>query len=311
MKNSLVLRTALAAQLLGGIALAQGSGSEVTVLRMTGPRLGVRLAEVDKDVVARLKLKEEKGALITEVVGKSAAEKAGLMKDDVILRFQGESILTAAQLTRLVRDVPSGRRVDLDVVRAGAPLQASVTLERAAGNGEWSSLEGGIPDLDAFSKRMGETFGMLRNERSRFRESLGSREGRPRAFGFTPGERGRGSMLVIPAGKGRFGITFTEIEGQLASYFKAPGDTAILVNSVVRGSAAEKAGVKAGDLVTAVGGVKVADGSDLQSAISSLEAGKKTPITVWRDGKSLELSAVLDDDGPPKAETPRRRRPVS
>jgi len=302
---------ALATQLLGGFVFAQSSGPDVTVLRMSGPSLGVRLAEVDKDAVARLKLKEEKGALITEVLEKSAAEKAGLLKDDVILKFQGESILTAAQLTRLVGDVPSGRRVDIDVVRAGALVQASVTIEKANGNAAWSVLEGGIPDLDAFNKLLGETFGMLRNERSRFRDALGRREGRPRTFGFTPEERGRGRMLVIPASKGRFGISFTEIEGQLARHFKAPGDTAILVNSVVRGSAAEKAGVKAGDLVTAVGGVKVADGSDLQSAISNLQAGKKTPITVWREGRSLELSAVLDGDGPPKVDAPRRRQPVS
>ncbi len=67
MKKSLVLPALMAGQLMAGQALAQGSGN-VTVFRMSGPQLGVRLEEVDKDAVTRLRLKEEKGALVAEVV---------------------------------------------------------------------------------------------------------------------------------------------------------------------------------------------------------------------------------------------------
>ena len=67
MKKALVLPLVMAGQLIAGPAFAQGSGKNVTVFRMSGPQLGVRLEEVDKDVVTRLKLKDEKGALVTEV----------------------------------------------------------------------------------------------------------------------------------------------------------------------------------------------------------------------------------------------------
>ena len=118
-------------------------------------------------------------------------------------------------------------------------------------------------------------------------------------------------MTFARAGKGRLGITYTEIEGQLADYFKAPGDQAILVNSVVEGSAAEKAGIKAGDLLVKLGGAVIEETSDLQDAVRDLEPGKPTPVTVWRDGKSQDLSVTLEEGQKPKAEVRRFRRPVS
>lgn len=110
MKFAPLLTLALGLPLLGNPAFAQGPGRDVTVFRMAGPHLGVRLAEVDQDVVSRLNLKEERGALVIDVVEQSPAEKAGVKKDGVIVRFHGESILTAVQLGRLVSDVPEGER---------------------------------------------------------------------------------------------------------------------------------------------------------------------------------------------------------
>lgn len=285
MKNSLMLPLAMMG-LMVGPALAQGSGRDVGIFRMSGPQLGVRLEEVDKDVVARLKLKEEKGALVIEVLDNSAAAKAGIKKEDVIVRFQGESVLTAAQLSRLVRDVPSGRKVDIDLIRAGAPLKVTATLEK----GEWSGKAMDMPELKGLDKRL---------------------SGKPRGFNFKLEEGGPDWMTFAGAGKGRLGITYTEIEGQLAGYFKAPKDHAILVNSVVEGSAAEKAGIKAGDLLVKLGGTPIEETSDLHDAVRDLEPGKPTPVTVWRDGKSQDLSVTLEEGQKPKAEVRRFRRPVS
>lgn len=296
MKNSILLPLAVAGQLLTVPAFAQGSsGRDVTVFRMAGPQLGVRLIEVDQEAVSRLKLKEEKGALVTEVLKDSAAEKAGIKEDDVIVRFQGEPILTAAQLSRLVRDAPSGRRVDIDLVRAGAPVKVTATLK----DGEWSGPGMDMTELGDLGERLRERMGDLRWK---------SEEGGGRTFNFrmpedAPALRGLGVM-----GRGRLGITYDEIDGQLAKYFKAPGETAVLVNSVIEGSAAEKAGVKAGDLVIKVGETKVQDGGDLLRAVRNLEGGKATPLTVWREGRSVELSVTLSDE---RRTVERRRRPVS
>ena len=282
MKKALVLPLVMAGQLIAGPAFAQGSGKNVTVFRMSGPQLGVRLEEVDKDVVTRLKLKDEKGALVTEVLENSAAEKAGIRKDDVILKFQGEFVLTAGQLSRLVRDQPSGRKVDIDIIRAGAPLKVTATLEK----GEWSREGMDLPDVEDMTERLTERLGRL-------------------------DEHGPAWMALTRGGKGRLGIAYTEIEGQLASYFKAPKDTAVLVNSVVEGSAAGKAGIKAGDLLVKLGGASIAEGTDLLEAVSDLEPGKPTPVTVWREGKGVELSVRVDAPRDSRIETLRRRRPIS
>jgi S1-C subfamily serine protease len=300
MKTSLMLPLVMATQLLPAGALAQGSGRNVTIFKMGGPQLGVRLEEVDQAAVARLKLKEEKGALVTEVMEKSAAEKAGIRKDDVIVAYQGESVLTAAQLRRLVLDTPAGRKVAVDLVRAGAPVKVNAILERT----EFS--EGDlIPPVDA--EDLSERLGRL----GELHFKSGEGHSLPRSFSFKMDENGPGGMTFPRAGRGRLGIMYTEIEGQLAGYFKAPGKKAVLVNSVVEGSAAEKAGLKAGDLLIKLAGVSVEDGSDLQEAVRDIEAGKAMPLTVWRDGKSVELSVTLADETSSKASSPRRRPSVS
>ena len=300
MKNWLILPLALAGQLVIGRAEAQGR--DVTVMRVSGPQLGVRLEEVDADAVARLKLKEEKGALITEVLDGSAAAKAGLKKDDVIVKFQGESILTAAQLVRLVRDVPAGRKVDVDILRAGAPIKVTATLDRGSlmkRNGEMG------PDLEALGERPGR-LGDLRFKVPG--DGPESRDRLPRAFNFKLDENGPARGLVAGAGKGRLGINYTEIEGQLATYFKSPKDQAVLVDSVVEGSAAAKAGVKAGDLITKLGDQSITDGSELRDAIADAPAGKDSRLSVWRDGRSIDLSVRFEEA---EKSTARRRRPVS
>jgi C-terminal processing protease CtpA/Prc len=299
MKKTLVLPLGMAGLLMGGQALAQGSGRNVTILRMAGPQLGVRLQEVDGDAMTRLKLREEKGALVTEVLRDSAAEKAGILKDDVILKFQGEAVLTAAQLTRLVREVPAGRKVDLELARNGAPVKVTATLERA----EWKGDHPDIPELADLDLRLSEKLGKLGD--LRFKSRGGERE---RSFDFKIDENG--PTTFSRAGRGRLGITYTEIEGQLARYFKSPKENAILVNSVVEGSPAEKAGLKAGDLLIKLGGASIEETSDLQEAVSDLEAGKPAPLTVWRDGKNVELSVTLEAPRNTGADA-RRRRPVS
>lgn len=300
MKTSLIVPALMAGQLLAGPAFAQGSGRNVTILRMSGPQLGVRLEEVDKDAVTRLRLKEEKGALVAEVLKDSAAEKAGILKDDVILRFQGESVLTAAQLARLVREVPAGRKVDIDLVRNGAPVKVAATLERA----EWKGDAADMPELANLDKQLSEKLGKLGDLRFKTREGEG-----PHSFNFKLDENG--PMAFSRVGRGRLGITYTEIEGQLARYFKSPKESAILVNSVVEGSAAEKAGIKAGDLLVKVGGASIEEASDLREAVNQLETGKPSPVTVWRDGKSVDLSVTLEAPRNTRLESPRRRRPVS
>ena len=108
-------------------------------------RLGVSLEDVRRDDLERLQLEEETGARVSGVTDDSPASAAGLKEDDVILRFQGETVHSAAQLARLVRETPPGRKVQLELSRQGAVQQVTATLAEgkglAVGFGNFEQLE--------------------------------------------------------------------------------------------------------------------------------------------------------------------------
>jgi membrane-associated protease RseP (regulator of RpoE activity) len=112
----------------------------------------------------------------------------------------------------------------------------------------------------------------------------------------------RGFAFAGPLGGGprRLGIAFQDVSGQLAKFLHAPSDRAVLVVSVDEGSAAEKAGIKAGDLIVRFSGREIRDTGDLRDEVRKAESGKEVGITVHRDGKPVELKATLRD--------PRERR---
>jgi S1-C subfamily serine protease len=66
-----------------------------------------------------------------------------------------------------------------------------------------------------------------------------------------------------------------------------------LVSQVVEGSAAEKAGVKAGDVITAVNNRPVRDAGQLRNAIGLLSVGEKVDVSLLRDGKPRRVTAVI------------------
>src|SRR5262249_49331580 len=89
------------------------------------------------------------------------------------------------------------------------------------------------------------------------------------------------------------GVEAESLEGQLAQYFGVK--EGVLVRAVTKGSAAEKAGIKAGDVITRIDDAKVAAPSDISSRIRSLR-GRTIPMVVMRDHKEMTLSVAVDDD---------------
>lgn len=98
-----------------------------------GSFLGAELGEVGRETVQRLKLREERGALIERVVSGSSAAQAGLQENDVVVKWDGEQIESARQMSRHIRETPAGRTVRLGVFRDGREIEVSVKMgERAA-----------------------------------------------------------------------------------------------------------------------------------------------------------------------------------
>ncbi len=88
------------------------------------------------------------------------------------------------------------------------------------------------------------------------------------------------------------GITVSDVS-QSAQMYGIPAGAAI--QSVVEGGAAEKAGLQAGDVVTAANGQTISSASDLVNAITVSEIGSKLELTVYRQGKTLTISVTVEE----------------
>ena len=90
--------------------------------------LGIQIQPVSEDMAKTFKMKEAKGALISQVTQGSPAEKAGLKVEDVVTAADGREIVDNGDLSRYVAGQPPGKTVKLDLLRDGQPKTISVTL---------------------------------------------------------------------------------------------------------------------------------------------------------------------------------------
>ena len=98
-----------------------------------GNYLGVVADDVDKEDTQRLSLREQRGVIVKTVRENSPAAKAGLQKDDVILRFDGETVTSMRKLTRLIEESAPEQKVRLTILRNGQErdIEAMLTARRA------------------------------------------------------------------------------------------------------------------------------------------------------------------------------------
>ena len=263
----------------------------LAILAGRGGQLGVSVKDLDQSSAAG-----KSGAVVEEVREGSAAEKAGIKAGDVITEFDGERVRGVRHLTRLVGETPEGRAVKTVVEREGKRVDLTVTPD-SSGAMAWSGphFELMTPPM-RFERRPGVEADLHRElERSFPREGVWAWKGKPgEAFGFGFG------------GRGRLGVSIQPLEGQLAEYFGT--SAGVLVNSVEKDSPAAKAGLKAGDVVTAVNGKAVTEPSALIEAVGAVEDGGTLTIDVVRDKKAQSMKATLEKAEP--AELPRKRQSV-
>jgi predicted metalloprotease with PDZ domain len=225
--------------------------------------LGVDIRDVTTDRLSALKLKEERGVEITMVDGDAPAGKAGLREHDVILDFNGTAIESEEQIRRLIREVPPGRTVTLGISRDGAPMKINVQL---ADHGTVVA------------------------------------QAAPRVFVPTPRVREfpRNSMdlpFQIQTYSSVLGVQTESLTRQLGDFFGVKDGEGVLVRSVEKGSAAEKAGLKAGDVIVKADNEKLTDRSDLSHILRNHRTGGKMTMVVMRDKHEQTLTVTLPDRG--------------
>ncbi|QYO68648.1 Do family serine endopeptidase [Leptolyngbya sp. 7M] len=95
--------------------------------------------------------------------------------------------------------------------------------------------------------------------------------------------------------RGMLGVNIQNITEETAQALDLKERSGVIVSNVRPGSAAEKAGVKRGDIITAINGEKIDDGNVLRNKVAGTLPGTEIKLTVQRDGNPLELTVTLDE----------------
>jgi serine protease Do len=226
--------------------------------------LGVDIVDVTSDRLGALKLKEEQGVEVTMVDQDAPAGKAGIKEHDVILTMNGTAVESKSQLQRMIHETPAGRMVSLGLSRDGQPLTIKVQLG---------------------------------DRRSEFAHVGKSKDD----FHFEMPPMPKMPDLDVPNigvvyvhSSMRSGVMVENLTPQLGEFFGAKSGNGVLVRSVEKGSRADKAGLRAGDVIVKVGDQAVHDTSDFTHALRARSAGSVN-VNVIRDKKELTLTLTLPE----------------
>ncbi|MCP4444591.1 MAG: PDZ domain-containing protein [Myxococcales bacterium] len=101
--------------------------------------------------------------------------------------------------------------------------------------------------------------------------------------------------VSVTTSRGRLGAQVISISEHLRQYFAAPADAGILVDHVLPGSPAAKAGLATGDVIIDIQGVKIGRAMDVFSALRSTKKGEKVNVKIIRKRKAKTLQVILAD----------------
>lgn len=93
--------------------------------------------------------------------------------------------------------------------------------------------------------------------------------------------------------RGQIGVTGSELTAELAKNFGFNQNSGAFVNEVLKDGAADKAGVKAGDIITSVNGKRISSFGELRAKVATQPAGTKITLGIFRDGKHINLDVIL------------------
>jgi serine protease Do len=95
--------------------------------------------------------------------------------------------------------------------------------------------------------------------------------------------------------RGRIGVVIQEVTRDLATSFGLDRPRGALVNSVEKGSPADKAGVEATDIIVGFDGKPVESSSDLPRLVGSTRPGSQASMEVWRKGTTRKLAVTVGE----------------
>jgi serine protease Do len=234
--------------------------------------LGVDTQDITSDRLGALKLKEERGVEVTMVDRDAPAGKAGLKEHDVILTVNGAEVESVEQLRRMIRETPPGRIVALGLSRDGQPMTIKVQLADRKN-----------------SYAHGYSYGT---------------NGKDFHFVMPPippippmpdiGDIDVPVSIVVVHSSARSGLMVENLTPQLGDFFGAKNGQGVLVRSVEKGSRADRAGFRAGDVIVKINGEAIHDSSDFSHALRERKDNTAS-ISVIRDKKEVNITITLPE----------------
>ena len=243
-----------------------------------GTFLGIYAENVSRENMSRYHMNQVRGVGVTQVVKDSPAEKAGLRKDDVILRIDGENVTSVRKLNRLVSELAPDQNVKVTFSRGGAEQEVTATIAKRNNQSFAGDLFRGEPRIwkwEGFDPKVFRWEGPLL--------------GRDRPFG------NDGNFSFDFGNSRRIGVSTMQLTKQLADYFGITGGKGVLVTSVTDDGPAAKAGVRAGDVITAIEGEAVDSPGDLSRVINRKKEGEVS-LTIIRN-KAQQTIRVTPREG--------------
>ena len=219
--------------------------------------LGVYTQTVDKDLKEAFKLESDHGVVVTNVVPDSPADQAGLKSGDIILSFGGQDLTSADQLAELVSKHESGEKVHLTVLHKGHEKDIVATIRSREDNNLTGNYLGQMGNPNTITKSF-----VYKN--SEFQDTY-------------------------------IGVSLQNLSSQLGDYFGVKDGKGALVTDVMDNSPAQKAGLKAGDVIVSIDGKDVEGPSDVRKAVGEKSKGEMLNIGVMRDHKTTELAVQVEE----------------
>jgi serine protease Do len=233
----------------------------------SGSYLGVDTRDITPDRLTTLHLKDERGVEVTMVDQDAPAGKSGLKEQDVILTLNGTDVQSVEQLRRMIRETPPGRVVTLGVSRNGQAMTIKVELADRKKNYTYNFG----PDGKQFKFNM-PTMPVMP---------------------IMPDIDVPVSIVVVHSSV-RSGLMVENLTPQLGDFFGAKDGQGVLVRSVEKGSGADKAGFRAGDVIVKINGEPIRDSGDFSHALRSRKDNTAS-ISVIRDKKEQTITITLPE----------------
>lgn len=243
-----------------------------------GGFLGIYAENISRENMGRYHMNQVRGVGVTDVIKDSPAEKAGLHKDDVILRIDGENVTSVRKLNRLVSELAPDQTVRVAFSRGGSEQEVSATIGKRDNSKMAQDLfKGAMPRVWKWDGPDMKTF--------KFEGPL-----------VGPGDFfDKNGDLAFALNSRRIGVSTMTLTKQLADYFGIADGKGVLVTSVTADGPAAKAGLKAGDVITAVDGEAIDSPGDISRVINRKKDGDVS-LTIVRN-KSQQTIRVTPREG--------------